>query len=75
MDVAVLGEAGGMEEVAVSPDGEHLVFAAKVLAGSEAAQVRVLATDGINTGRANSAPFIVGDKPPLAWIASSVASS
>jgi dipeptidyl aminopeptidase/acylaminoacyl peptidase len=28
---------GGMEEVAVSPDGKDVVFAAKVLAGSEAA--------------------------------------
>ena len=39
------------------------------LPGSQQARVRVLASDGINTGRADSALFRVGDKPPRLWIA------
>jgi hypothetical protein len=43
------------------------------LPGSEQARVRVLATDGINTGRADSASFSVADKPPRVWIAAPLA--
>lgn len=50
------------------PDGSLRVDAA-YLAGSAYARVRVFATDGLNTGRAESAPFTVDDKPPLAAIA------
>ncbi len=38
------------------------------LAGSNNALIRVLASDGVNTEIARSAPFRVGKKPPLVWI-------
>ncbi|MCW5852112.1 MAG: hypothetical protein KIT87_18710 [Anaerolineae bacterium] len=38
------------------------------LAGSDTAMVRVLASDGFNTGLAQAGPFRVGKKAPLAWI-------
>ncbi|MFN8498689.1 MAG: cohesin domain-containing protein [Anaerolineae bacterium] len=38
------------------------------LAGSDNALIRVLATDGFNTGIGQTGPFHVGRKRPLAWI-------
>jgi hypothetical protein len=38
------------------------------LPGSDQARVRVLATDGVNTGQATSAAFSLAPHPPLAFI-------
>lgn len=48
-------------EITVALDG---------LAGGEAAEVRVLATDGFNTGVAYSGPLTIASKPPVARILS-----
>ena len=45
-----------------------LAVSAGGLAGSGASRIRVLASDGINTGLAVSEPFEVAGKPPLAWV-------
>jgi len=47
----------------------ELTVSAAGLPGGTAAQVQLLATDGINTTVVESAPFTVGRKPPEAFIA------
>ena len=53
----------------------HLAVNASELAGGNSAYIRVLATDGVNTTVADSAPFSVGRKGPQAFIFAPVGDS
>ena len=73
---------GGMEEVAVAPDGDEVLFTAKILPGSESAwstdwDIYAVKTDGSGTMRClteankawDTAPAFSPDGKTVAWLA------
>jgi hypothetical protein len=62
-------DGGGVwHPVALDITTNSLEIGGRYWAGSENARIRVLTSDGFNTGHADSELFQVGRKPPLVWI-------